>query len=277
MALTITLTAVGVIGGLIVWGLFESQWTRLRTIDVRVAELPAELEGLSIIHLSDFHLGARSLAARAVDQAVDWAATLDPDLIVITGDLLSHPRGTGGLVAALDRLEARHGVIAVLGNHDVAVTRDPFSSPAQLDSLEEHGVTLLRDQEVVIEMRQHAVSIAGHDSRTHIDRSVVLKPPPSDASLRLLVSHFPSAVDRVNPGTYQLVLAGHMHGGQIAIPLPGRKILLAHPRARYRDGVCSLQGGATTLVVSAGLGTTFVPFRFLARPEATELRLRRGA
>ena len=67
------------------------------------------------------------------------------------------------------------------------------------------------------------------------------------------------------------VLAGHLHAGQITIPLPGRRISLAHPRWRYLHGLYEHPGGV--LHVSAGLGTTFVPFRFLARPEATELVL----
>ena len=65
-----------------------------------------------------------------------------------------------------------------------------------------------------------------------------------------------------------------MHGGQICVPLPSAKVRLAHPHARYPEGTFRLGDGATTLVVSRGLGTTFVPFRFFARPEATELILR---
>jgi predicted MPP superfamily phosphohydrolase len=67
------------------------------------------------------------------------------------------------------------------------------------------------------------------------------------------------------------VLTGHLHAGQIALPLPGRRIPLAHPTWRHLRGFYDDHG--TLMHVSAGLGTTFVPFRFLARPEATELVL----
>jgi len=76
----------------------------------------------------------------------------------------------------------------------------------------------------------------------------------------------------VRPGAYQLVLAGHLHDGQIAIPYGRGKVRLAHANWRYTKGL--YRRGTSTLHVSPGLGTTFVPFRFFARPEATELVLR---
>ena len=77
------------------------------------------------------------------------------------------------------------------------------------------------------------------------------------------------------PGVFQLVLAGHLHAGQIVLPYPGGKVALAHPSARFVEGPYSVAGGI--LHVSPGTGTTFVPFRFFARPEVTELVLRRAA
>ena len=79
-------------------------------------------------------------------------------------------------------------------------------------------------------------------------------------------------LDRLEPGSFDLVLAGHMHDGQICVPYPGGKIRLAHPTARYVRGI--YRTDAAVMHVSPGLGTTFVPFRFAARPEATELVLR---
>jgi predicted MPP superfamily phosphohydrolase len=86
-----------------------------------------------------------------------------------------------------------------------------------------------------------------------------------------LLCHFPNVIDRLPPGAFHLVLAGHLHAGQITLPLPGKRIPLAHPRWQYLHGL--YERGGTVMHVSAGLGTTFVPFRFLARPEATELVL----
>ena len=92
------------------------------------------------------------------------------------------------------------------------------------------------------------------------------------ADLRILLCHFPRALETVPAGRWDLILAGHLHAGQIVLPYWRGKLLLAHPRARYPNGV--YERHETVMHVSPGLGTTFVPFRFFARPEATELVLR---
>jgi uncharacterized protein len=81
-------------------------------------------------------------------------------------------------------------------------------------------------------------------------------------------------VRRIPPGAFHLVLAGHLHAGQIALPLPGGKLRFAHLGAREVEGI--YRHGSTVLHISPGLGTTFVPFRFFARPEVTELVVRSG-
>jgi uncharacterized protein len=78
-------------------------------------------------------------------------------------------------------------------------------------------------------------------------------------------------IDLLPEGVFDLVLSGHMHDGQICLPYGRGKVRIAHPRAPYNRGLYRLPGGV--LHVSPGLGTTFVPFRFFARPEATELLL----
>jgi uncharacterized protein len=230
--------------------------------------LPADLDGLRITHLSDFHLGMPSPGSRAVARAVDWVADRRPDLICITGDLLSRRRGEPLLDELLARLPADPYV--VLGNHDFAISRDPFSEPVQLTELSRG--TLLADDTVRLNLRGVQVEIGGVDPRTWLakKRSGF---PDSDAGFRLLLCHFPRALDTVPDGRWNLLLAGHLHGGQIVLPYGRRgRLLLAHPGARFRQGV--FRRGRTAMHVSPGLGTTFVPLRFFARPEATELVLR---
>ena len=92
------------------------------------------------------------------------------------------------------------------------------------------------------------------------------------SGFRILLCHFPGVARRLPSGTFDLVLSGHLHAGQIVLPLPRRKLRLAHLSARDVEGV--YRYGTTVLHVSPGIGTTFVPFRFFARPEVTELVVR---
>jgi uncharacterized protein len=262
-----TLLAVAA-GGALAWGWFEAGWVRLRTLDVPVVGLPVELVGLRVAHLSDFHLGLPSRGARAVEAAVDWVAERRPELVVITGDLVSRP----GAELRLRQLLGRLGVsFAVLGNHDVEHTRDPFSRAAGLGDL--GPARLLVDEEATVDVRGRRVQIVGVDPRAYRrKRSQPWTLVDESADLRILLCHFPYVLDFLPPGAFHLVLAGHMHDGQISLPLGrSRKLRFAHPRTRYATGVYEGSGG--TMHVSPGLGTTFVPFRFFARPEATELVL----
>jgi predicted MPP superfamily phosphohydrolase len=251
------------------WALFEAQWVELGERVAPVRRLPPELDGFRVLHLSDFHLGTLSLNGRALARAVTWAAERQVDVVAITGDLVSRRRGERMLREALGRLRAAYGVFAVLGNHDVAETRDPFSRPAELSTLDAHGARLLENASVSFAVRGRTVQVAGLDPRRRGESPGALADP--DADLRILLCHFPDAVERLRPGAFHLVLAGHLHGGQICLPGPGAKIRLAHLSAEYWEGLFELP--STTLHVSRGLGTSFVPFRFLARPEATVLTL----
>jgi len=239
---------------------------RLRVRELPLPGLPPELDGLRIAHLSDFHLGVPSRGVHAVERAIDWVAERQPDLVCVTGDLLSRPRAEQQLLALLAKLPHPY---VVLGNHDYAISRDPFSRPVELGRLE-HG-TMLFDTAVEVEERGKRVELAGVDPRTWIEKQSS-DFGESDADLRILLCHFPRALDTVPPGRWHLILAGHLHAGQIVLPYGFGKLLLAHPGARYPEGVFERNG--TVMHVSPGLGTTFVPFRFFARPEATELVLR---
>jgi len=255
--LWILLAVAAPAAGVLAYGWFEAGWLRTRVVDVPIPGLPAELDGVRLAHLSDFHLGPRSRGELAVERAAAWVRERHPDIVLVTGDLLSHPRGR----ARLDDVLSGLGAYAVLGNHDVGVTRDPFSRPAELAGV---PATLLLGESRTVELRGRRVQVAGSPPRWRAP----VPAADSTAELRILLSHFPTLEA---PG-YHLVLAGHMHAGQIVLPYPGGKLRLAHLGARYAEGF--YREGEVTLHVSPGLGTTFVPFRFFARPEATELVLR---
>jgi predicted MPP superfamily phosphohydrolase len=250
------------------WGWYEAGWVRLRTLDVLLPRLPQALDGIRVAHLSDFHLGLPSRGAQAVERAVRWVHERQPELVCVTGDLVSRPRGEPVLRALLAELGSAY---VVLGNHDVEHSRDPFSRAAGLSELA--PARLLVDETTTVDVRGARVQIVGVDPRAY--RQGASKPwelVDESADLRILLCHFPYVLDFLPPGAFDLVLAGHMHDGQISLPLGrSRKYRFAHPNTRYAAGL--YRRPPATLHVSPGLGTTFIPFRFFARPEATELVL----
>jgi uncharacterized protein len=253
------------------WGWFEAGWLRTRVLEVEVEGLPPELDGLRIAHLSDLHLGMPSRGTKACRDAVEWVRERRPDLVCVTGDLVSRRRGVPLLRELLGRLGQSY---VVLGNHDFADSRDPFSQridPTVFEDLE--GVTLLRDSAVDVEVRGRRAQFVGVEPGDYALRRAQphgLADPAAD--VRILLCHFPGIARRIPEGAFHLILAGHLHAGQIVIPLPRRKLGLAHVGARDVEGL--YRYGPTVLHVSPGLGTTFVPFRFFARPEVTELVVR---
>ena len=255
------------------WGLFEAGWVRFRELELAVPGLPRELDGIRIVHLSDFHFGVPSPGVGAGRRAAVWTRRRQPDLVTITGDLLTHPRGEPMLRRLVRVLP--QPTVAVLGNHDLAISRDPQARRSDLRELE--PATLLRDGGVELELRGRRVWIAGVDPRLIVRRRLRIDPNAlsREADFRILLCHYPRVLDVLQPGRFELVLAGHMHDGQIALPFPGGKLRFAHLDARFQRGV--YRTGAGVMHVSPGLGTTFVPFRFAARPEATELTLRWAA
>ena len=208
-----------------------------------------------------------SRGVAAVERAVEWVEQRQPDLTLISGDLLSRrarrapAAGAARAPAALLR-RARQPRLRLDARPVLASGRRADLEPA----------TLLADDARTIELRGRRVQIAGVDPRTFRRRlSQPERLVDESADLRILLCHFPDVIDRLPEGAFDLVLSGHLHAGQICLPWPGGRLRLAHIRWSYIRGL--YRRPAATLHLSAGLGTTFVPFRFLARPEATELIL----
>jgi uncharacterized protein len=242
------------------WGLFEAQWVELNEVEVPLERLPPELDGFTILHLSDFHLGTVSLNGRALQQAVTWAERQSIDLVLLTGDLLSRDRAEARLRNALARLRAQHGVFSVLGNHDVESARSAL------------GEGLLEDSSVVLEVAGKRIQLVGGDPTPGWSGRNLERLADPDADLTILLFHFPDVTEWLAPDSYDLIVAGHLHGGQICLPTPRGKLRLEHLHAPHWEGVHETRAGM--LHVSRGLGASFVPFRLLARPEATKLTLR---
>ncbi|HET6173811.1 MAG TPA: metallophosphoesterase [Gaiellales bacterium] len=251
----------------------EALTLRRRVREITIPALPTALDGLTILHISDVHAG-NGPGLNLLRRSAAWAAEIEPDIIAVTGDLVARRRSAPGFATACAELvsAARHAALAVLGNHDLAHGRDPFAQGWEAVDL--GGLTLLDGAAIEFSLSGHRVSVAGGSARRMLrdpgyDPTVHLDP---SAELRLLLCHFPHMLPRLAPGIAHLVLAGHLHGGQLCIPWPGGRIGLAHLRS---GPIYALEAdNGTVMHISPGIGTTFVPLRFLAQPEVTLLRLR---
>ncbi len=262
--------------------LYESQWLRVVEHVLDLPDLPPDLDGFTVVQLSDLHAGSRpSFNMRTVRKAVDETRRIAPDLIVITGDLVTGASHLDELYGELRRLPESRGVFAVLGNHDHGVMKLVKASPADLSGLAGAGVRLLTDECVSVTVGAATLQVCGVDDVVngygHIE-SVLGALDRREGTLRLLLSHYGEVAAALAPDDFALTLSGDTHGGQICLPVPrayGGRIMLSQPRARFREGF--YDEGGSRVFVSRGIGTSFLPFRFLCRPEIVSFRLRRSA
>ena len=261
--------------------LFEAQW--VRRVDRRLAApgAAADLDGLTIVQLSDFHAGfVPSFNRRAMRKAVDMAVAAGPDLVVFTGDFATGPHDSDDLHAQLRRLVAAAplGVFGVLGNHDHGDSKAPFVRHVDQGSIAACGVQLLLNRAVTVEYRGAAIELGGVDDTDggHDDLPAVLAAlERRPGALRLLLSHHAEVVLQASPGDFHLTLAGDTHGGQICLPLPGRRILLSDLSAPFAEGDYDVDG--RRLYVTRGVGTSMLPFRAFCRPEIVVFHVDTGA
>jgi predicted MPP superfamily phosphohydrolase len=230
-----------------------------------VSGLPPPLAGLRIGLLTDIH---RSIwvSHDDVSRAVSALMAERPDLIVLGGDYVSW--GTqdhsyvGASADALAPLSAPHGVFGVLGNHD-----DDRVVPAALGKI---GVQMLKDARTRIAIRGEPIDVIG--IRFWTRRLADIAPLARDASpMSVLLAHDPRRLTEATALKIPLVLSGHTHGGQVVLPLVGA---IAAQKFPVVAGVA--RQDRTTMFVSRGIGTVYVPIRVNCPPEVAVLTLQRA-
>src|SRR5262245_26311931 len=258
-----TLVGVGaaVTTGAGAYGFFDERHAvGLTNVMLPVNGLPPELTGLKIGLLTDVHRSPW-VSADDVDRGVRKLMEAKPDLIVLGGDYVTW--GERAYVSpsaeALSPLNAPHGVFAILGNHD-----DDHDMPAALAA---HGVTVLKDAHTTISIRSRNVTLAGIRFWTRRARDIA-SVVGNGAGTVILLAHDPRRLAEASTLNIPLVLSGHTHGGQVVLPLLGavaaQKFPVVYGTARQQD---------TTLFVSRGLGTVYVPVRVNCPPEVAVLTL----
>lgn len=241
--------------------LYERHALRLEAHDIHVPNLPPALDGLRIGLMTDIHR-SRWVSHEDVEAAGRTLMDAGPDLIALGGDYVTWgERAYVGLAAeAMAHLRAPHGVFAILGNHD-----DEREMPAALAA---HGISVLRDARTRLSIKGEGLELAGIRfwTRRLADVAAVVQGATGPV---ILLAHDPRRFAEASALGIPLVLSGHTHGGQVVLPGAGaiaaRKFpVLAGAATRDR----------TTVFVSRGVGTVYVPVRISCPPDVALITLR---
>jgi predicted MPP superfamily phosphohydrolase len=234
--------------------------------EIYLRKLPPALNGFRIVHLSDLHYGPL-VDTRHLERAIAIANDLHPDLIALTGDYISQERAFAEPCAELvGRLRARHGVYAVLGNHDhwtdAKLIADLFTA---------ERVRMLINEGVRIDSQGESFWLAGvDDTMVGLEDLSLSLAGARDGEFKLLLAHNPTILRRAARAEVDLVLSGHTHGGQVT--LRPEKNLSGRPRRRMLRGLG--RHANTQIYVTRGLGTVVLPIRYGCPPEVSLLELR---
>jgi predicted MPP superfamily phosphohydrolase len=253
---------LGAVAGGAAYGFFYGREAlHLTSLDVPVNGLPAELSGLRIGLVTDLHR-SRWVSAEDVAKAVALTMAARPDLIVLGGDYVTwgDRRFVDAAADGLSGLSAPNGVFAILGNHD-----DDHDMPA---ALARQRVQVLRDARTRLEINGSAIELVGIRfwTKRQSDIAALTKDAKSPV---ILLAHDPRRLTEAAALNVPLVLSGHTHGGQVVLPGAGaiaaRKFPVIAGLARQDN---------TTIFVSRGVGTVYVPIRLNCPPEVVLLTLR---
>ncbi len=259
----------------------EPRWFEVSHQVIRLRGLPPGLDGLRVVQLTDFHHGPW-MARERVRELVEASNRLTPDLVFLTGDYVDQsPAYIKPAVEELARLEARIGVVAVLGNHDWR--EDGHFLQRQFEA---HDIPLLDNTRCILTPARRLVreadeglALAGVGDLwmdTQDYEKALAKLPA--AMPRILLSHNPDVAEEPDlldsKHRVDLIISGHTHGGQIYIPFVGTPMVPSRFGQKYAQGFVS--GPICPVFVCRGVGLTGVPLRIGVPPEIAVLELRTG-
>jgi predicted MPP superfamily phosphohydrolase len=257
-----------------IWGfLVEPGSLRNEDYEIELPGWPVACDGLRVAVLTDLHVGSPFNGLDKLDRIIALTRHARPDLILLAGDYVIHGVPGGRftppeeIAAALRELSAPLGVWAVLGNHDWW-----FDAPRVRAALESVRIPVLEDAAARLGSGACELWVVGigdfWEGQHDIPRALA---QVTDAAPVLAFTHNPDLFPDV-PARVALTIAGHTHGGQVYLPLVGRPVVPSRYGERYAIGHVVEAG--RHLFVSAGLGTSIVPVRFLVPPEVSVLTLR---
>jgi predicted MPP superfamily phosphohydrolase len=240
---------------------------RLRKVewDVTVAGLPEALDGLSLLHLSDLHF-ARCFERRYFEGVIDEAASMESDLVLLTGDIVDDDGCLDWIEPLLCRLKGRLGTFAILGNHD-----EEHQPGRILRLLEDAGFTTLEGRWATVESGGTTIVLGGTSAPWGPEPPLEDRPA---GDFSVLLSHVPDQFYWAERAGFDLMLSGHNHGGQVRLPLIGSVFMPSRYSRRFDRGFFRRRG--LTLHVSQGIAGQH-PIRYGCVPEVGRLIVRAGA
>jgi len=229
--------------------------------------LPDALEGLTIAHLSDFHFTGK-IKREYFEYVIERANALDADLVAVTGDIVDKDECIDWISSTLARLTSRLGVYFVLGNHDKRVS----DVPALRATLRDAGLIDVAGRSLDLDVAGHRVALAGNELPWFGPAGELSDEQQDAETFRILLSHSPDQLKWARRRQFDLMLAGHTHGGQIRFPLIGPVVSPSLYGVKYACGI--FYEAPTLLHVSRGL-SGLDPIRLNCAPELAKLTLRR--
>jgi hypothetical protein len=245
----------------------------VREIDVPVSGLAADLDGLRLLHLSDIHLSP-FLSEADFARVIDASNELRPHLAAVTGDLISQQGDPlEACIRQLARLKTDAGIVGCLGNHErYAHTEDYATALAA-----RVGIPFLRGEARRLRFGSATLNVAGVDYQPLFHREDYLRGAARlvvPGQTNLLLSHNPDVFPVAARQGYNLMLAGHTHGGQVSVEILDQAINPIRFLTPYVYGL--FRRGSATAYVTRGIGTIGIPARIGAPPEISLLRLRKA-
>jgi uncharacterized protein len=249
--------------------LIEPRFVRITTHDVSVPNLPAAFDGFTIVQMTDTHLGT-FVSPKSLRTQVDRVNALNPDLVLLTGDFVSvNKRAIPAIARVFSGLSAKHGVYAVLGNHDYWV-----DASAMTAALREGGIPVLFNESRKVSLGKEHVWLAGLDDLwegSHdYDRAFDGIPP---AAVCIAMAHNPDTISYVKNRSIALMVTGHTHGGLVSFPFVGPLFSVTKLSPKYSSGMFTF--GNTRMFVCRGMGSG-TPFRYRCPPEIAVFTLHRA-
>ena len=276
----ISLTALFPAGGCSLYGTYVGR-TKLKIDEqsLRFSSLPAEMDGFSLVQISDIHAGV-FMEEWELQPHLEIVNTLQPDIIVITGDIISWgTHYTKPVVQALSMLRAKQGIFAITGNHDFYGDLDELCS-----RLEAANIKVLRNRWEKIDAANGSASLylIGVDdiwaTRYFHKKKISIPEIISDIpekNFKLLLSHNPNIFEEAAGYGIPLTLSGHTHAGQIILPFPENHGY-SFARLIYKRDYGLYRSGNSMLYINRGLGVIGPPLRINCPREITKIVLKKS-